>query len=133
MKLRFTPPLDQQPGLIASMLKQSYADLVEFDQEHWGPEVSKWEQFDREVFENPKTVGSCVFLSWSDDQLVGFGSYDPRQKPEFGIVGHNCVLPAFRGRGFGKEQIREILRRFRSKGIKRAKVMTNEHPARKAT
>ena len=130
MKLKFTLPHDQHPGVIASMLKRSYAELLESDQEHWGPEVPKWEQFDREVFDYPDTVGSCVFLSWSNtDQLVGFGSYDPRQKPEFGIVGHNCVLPEFRGRGFGKLQIQEILRRLRAKGIRCAKVSTNDHPA----
>ena len=106
------------------MLKQSYADLLESDQEHWGPEVPKWEQFDREVFQHPDTIGSCVFLSWSDKHLVGFGSYDPRQKPKIGIIGHNCVLPAFRGKGFGKQQIQEILRRFRAQGIGTAKTWT---------
>ena len=124
MRLRFTSPHDQHPGVVASLLKQSYADLVTSDREHWEPEVAKWDQFDREVFEHPATVGACVFLSWSDDQLVGVGSFDPRQKPEFGIVGHNCVLPAFRGHGFGKQQIQEILQRFRSRGIRTAKTST---------
>lgn len=91
---------DQQPGLIAFLLKQSYAKLLESDQEHWGPEVPKWEQFDREVFAHPETIGSRIFLSWLNNQIVGFGSYDPRQRPEFGIIGHNCILPEFRGRGF---------------------------------
>ncbi len=127
VKLRFTPPHDQKPGRIASLLEQSYAELLE-----WGPdimslEVCKWEQFDREVFEHPETVGSCVFLSWCDDYLVGFGSYDPRQQPEFGIVGHNCVLPGFRGRGFGRQQLGEILRRFQEIGIRVAKATTGDH------
>ncbi len=127
VKLRFTPPHDQKPGRIASLLEQSYAELLE-----WGPdimslEVCKWEQFDREVFEHPETVGSCVFLSWCDDYLVGFGSYDPRQQPEFGIVGHNCVLPEFRGRGFGRQQLGEILRRFQEIGIRVAKATTGDH------
>ena len=74
MKLGFTSPRDHEQGLIASMLKRSYADLVEGDQEHWGPEVPKWEQFDRDVFEHPDTIGACVFLSWSGDQLIGFAS-----------------------------------------------------------
>ena len=128
MRLRFTRPRVQQRGLIASMLKRSYADLVELDQQHWGPEVPKWEEFDREVFEHPDTVGTCVFLTWSGDRLVGFASYDPRQQPEFGIVGHNCVLPEFRGNGFGKQQIQEIVRRFRAMGIRLAQVSTSENP-----
>ena len=128
MRLRFTRPRVQQRGLIASMLKRSYADLVELDQQHWGPEVPKWEEFDREIFEHPDTVGTCVFLTWSGDRLVGFASYDPRQQPEFGIVGHNCVLPEFRGNGFGKQQIQEIVRRFRAMGIRLAQISTSENP-----
>ena len=128
MRLRFTRPRVQQRGLIASMLKRSYTDLVELDQQHWGPEVPKWEEFDREVFEHPDTVGTCVLLTWSGDRLVGFASYDPRQRPEFGIVGHNCVLPEFRGNGFGKQQIQEIVRRFRAMGIRLAQVSTSENP-----
>jgi len=128
MKLKFTSLHDQRQGLIASMLKRSYAELVEADPEHWGPEVSKWEQFDREVFEHPDTVGTCAFLSWAGDQLVGFGSYDPRQRPGCGIVGHSCVLPEFRGNGFGTQQIQEIIRRFRAMGIRLARVSTGESP-----
>jgi len=109
------------------MLKRSYAELVEADQEHWGPEALKWEQFDREVFEHRDTIGACVFLSWSGDQLVGFASYDPRQEPELGIVGHNCVLPEFRGDGFGRQQIQEIIRRFRARGIRLARASTVEN------
>jgi len=124
MELRFASPQDQGPGLIASMLKQSYAELLQSEPGRWGPELSKWGQFDREVFQHPETVGSCVFLSWADDRLVGFGSYDPRQRPELGIVGYNCVLPVFLGRGFGKQQILEILRRLRSEGIRAAKTST---------
>lgn len=124
MELTFTSIRDQPRGMIASMLKRSYADLVDADQERWGPEVSSWEDFDREAFERHDTVGACVFLSWWDGKLVGFASYDPRQRPNVGIVGHNCVLPEFRGNGFGKEQIKEVLRRFRTMGISLARVST---------
>ncbi len=128
MELTFTPPHTENPGLIASLLKQSYASLLGSDPEHWTPEVAKWELFDREVFEHPDTVGSCVFLSRMGDRIVGFGSYDPRGKPEFGIVGHNCILPEFRNRGFGKGQVLEILRRFKASGIRKAVVTSNDYP-----
>ena len=128
MTLRFTSPLEHKPGIIANLLKESYAELVSSDFETWGPEQQNWGQFDQDVFAFPDTIGECVFLSWSGDQLVGFGSYDPRQKPELGIIGHNCVLPEFRRNGFGKQQIVEILRRFEAIGIQKAKVSTNDHP-----
>lgn len=121
--------------MLSSMLKRSYTDLVGSDQEHWGSELQKWEEFDREVFQHPDTVGRCVFLSWADGQLVGFASYDPRQRPEIGIVGHNCILPEFCGQGFGRQQIQEIIRRLRAMGIRKACASTGEHafftPARR--
>ena len=69
-----------------------------------------------------------MFLSWSGDQVVGFASYDPRQRPQSGLVGHNCILPEFHGQGFGRQQIREIVRRFRAMGIRMARASTAENP-----
>lgn len=128
MNIRFTSTSDQKPGIIADLLKRSYADLVSSDPEHWQQEEAKWEEFDREVFQYPDSVGVCVFLTWIDNHIVGFGSFDPRQMPGYGIVGHNCVLPQFQGRGIGKRQVFEILIRLRSMGIKTAKASTNSHP-----
>ncbi|MFU8796753.1 MAG: GNAT family N-acetyltransferase [Dehalococcoidia bacterium] len=126
MELEFTPTNNRHRGLIASMLRRSYADVLIADPEHWMPEVRKWEEFDNEVFEHPDTVGACVFLSWAGDRLAGFASYDPRQRPDVGIVGHNCILSEFRGNGFGKLQIQEIVSRFRTMGIVLARASTGE-------
>ena len=128
MNLRFTSPFERKPGIIASLLKQSYAELVETEPDNWRPEIEEWEQADRGVFENPKSVGACTFLSWAETDLVGFFCFDPRPKPLYGIIGHNCILPRFRGRGFGKQQINETFQRFRDIGIKSARVSTNDHP-----
>jgi len=47
--------------------------------------------------------------------------------PEVGIIGWNGILPEFRGRGFGKAQIRELLGRLKLDGFKNAFVRTGEH------
>ncbi len=73
------------------------------------------------------TFGACTFLSWADSELVGLGSYNPRQVPEYGIIGHNCILPQFQKKGYGKQQIFEILRCFSAEGIIKAVVSTFEH------
>jgi len=83
-------------------------------------------KFNNDCFENPNSIGSCVFLSYFNNELVGFASYDPRNIPEFGIVGQNCILPQYRGRGFGKLQIAEILRIFKEKGARKVKVTTGQ-------
>ncbi|NIA14643.1 MAG: GNAT family N-acetyltransferase [Nitrospiraceae bacterium] len=110
------------------MLNQSYAELVEAEPELWGAEKDAWSESDRDVFDHPETIGACTFLSWCGADVVGFFSFDPRPRPAYGVIGHNCVLPEFRGQGFGKNQIREIIRRFREMEIKQARVSTNDHP-----
>jgi GNAT superfamily N-acetyltransferase len=128
MTLRFTSPFEREPGIVASLLKRSYAELVASDPDIWKPEVENWEKADRSVFENPGTVGACTFLSWANRDIVGLFCFDPLPRPAYGVIGHNCILPEFRGQGFGKQQIIEILQRFKEMGIRSAKVSTNDHP-----
>lgn len=127
-KVEFEPIDQHQRGVLCALLVRSYSELLIADAEHWEPCREEWSQFDAQVFGNPDTIGRCVFVTSVDGEVVGFGSYDPRQKPEVGIVGHNCVIPECRGRGIGKLQIGEILRRFRDMGIRRAVVQTGEQP-----
>jgi GNAT superfamily N-acetyltransferase len=122
--LEFVPLCSHEPGLIASLPRQSYAVMLETHPEIWASEVAAWERYDRDVFARPDTVGACLFLSQLDTEIVGFASYDPSPCPALGIVGHNCILPALRRRGFGTAQVREVLRRLRSLGIRVARVST---------
>ncbi len=55
---------------------------------------------------------------------MGFASYDSRQAPDVGIVGHNCIVPEFQHRGIGATQMSEVLRRLRARKIHRARVPT---------
>lgn len=128
MILQFKSINNQEPGILTSLLQESYADLINADPIHWKPEEKNWNEFDRDVFGNPSTIGSCVFLSWHGRKLIGFASFNPRQAPEIGIIGYNCILPEFRGQGFGKQQIYEVLNRFTILGIQTAKVTTNDNP-----
>jgi GNAT superfamily N-acetyltransferase len=87
-----------------------------------------WEETDRDVFENPGTIGACTFLSWRETDIVGFFSFNPRPQPAYGVIRHNCILPGYRNQGFGKQQIGKILQKFREIDIRRARVSTNGHP-----
>jgi GNAT superfamily N-acetyltransferase len=128
VELKYTSPFEREPGIISGLLHQSYAELVRAQPEPWEPEKENWEEFDRSVFENPETVGACTFLTWFGKDIVGFFSFDPRPAPAYGVIGHNCILPEYRNRGFGKRQIFEILRQFEQMGIRQAKVSTTDQP-----
>ena len=108
MKLQFKSIIDQEAGILASLLFQSYADLIKENPIPWKPEENNWKEFDRDAFGNPETVGACVFLSWHGSELIGFASFDLRKAPKIGIIGHNCILPEFRGQGFGKDALDQI-------------------------
>ena len=127
-QLVFTPFSDHKPDLIVSLLTRSYADffnLQPYWQEVW---LTDWAEYDAAIFANPGTVGACGFVSCVQDQPVGFASWNPREFPTTGIIGHNCIIPAFRGYGFGKHQIEEVLRRFQIKQVNLARVTTGAHP-----
>jgi GNAT superfamily N-acetyltransferase len=117
-----------QPGLLSDLIQRSYAGLVEEWPMYWKQESEKWAAFDRQAFAHPDSIGKCVFVSCLDAEAIGLASYDPRQEPQYGLIGQNCILPEYRGRGFGKLQILEILRRFRERNTRAARVTTSEHP-----
>jgi len=127
-RLSFTPLTAHKPGTILALLEKSYQELTEADPERWVGERATWQEFDRAAFAQPTTVGACVFVTCLDRQPVGFGSFEPAQDPHTGFVGHNCILPGFRRRGFGSRQLAEVVRRMRARGISVVKATTGEHP-----
>jgi GNAT superfamily N-acetyltransferase len=120
--LKFESITKHQRGLIAELLLHGFAGVMD------NALHDKIKEFDKEVFEKPDTVGACVFISTLNGNSVGMASWDPRQWPELGIIGYNCILPEFQNRSFGKAQIKEILDRLKQKGFKKACVRTGEHP-----
>ena len=120
--LTFRSAAEYQPGSVYAILAECYTEILD------GTLQDNLRQFDREVFTAPDTVGACALISSANDVTVGFLSYDPRQGPEMGIVGHNGVLPAFQRKGYGTQQILEIIHRFTSRRFACARVSTSEHP-----
>jgi GNAT superfamily N-acetyltransferase len=120
--LTFRYAVEYKPGAVYAILSECYAGIMDATLR------ASLSQFDREVFAAPDTVGACALVSSVGDEVIGFLSYDPRQGPEVGVIGHNGVLPAFQGRGYGTQQILEIIRLFTARRFARAHVSTSEHP-----
>lgn len=124
--LTFKPLSEHKPGTIFTLLRESYKGLAKIKSKYITEWEKDWIEYDNDIFQYPDTIGSCGFVSYLGIEIVGFASYDPRKYPT-GVIGHNCILPQFRGNGYGKQQINEILERFRKMNFKKAIVSTNEH------
>ena len=79
--LTFASAIQPDPGIVYSILSQCYMGILDTAFEE------RLRRFDRDVFENPDTVGVCTLISSLAGEFVGLVSYDPRQAPKFGILG----------------------------------------------
>ncbi len=125
--LTFTPISGYRPGDLFEIICRSYEQLIRNESQYWKQEEKEWANFDHKAFSHPE-IARCIFVTCLDNTPIGLASYDPRHFPEYGVIGQNCVLPEFGGRGFGSRQIQEVLRIFQEHQAKIAKVTTSEHP-----
>lgn len=122
MNVEFNDIKAFHPGLINDLLSRSYANItgtIDKDRENF-------KQFDKDVFEHPQWLGKYVFITTLDNVPVGFVSFDPRKKP-LAEIGHNCIVPEYRGSGLGKKQILYALSQIRDQGFETVAVSTCEH------
>ena len=132
--LEYTPFTGHEPGTVLSMLEagyEAYFEIEPYCREAW---ISDWRGYDRAVFAHPESVGASGFVSVLGSQAVGFASWDPRGFP-LGVIGHNSVLPEFRGRGFGKLQVMRVVEILLERCFREIRVTTGDNdfflPARR--
>jgi RimJ/RimL family protein N-acetyltransferase len=121
-ELTFRSAVEYEPGTVYAILAECYAGILDAALQ------DSLKRLDRAILAAPDTVGACALVSSVNDDIIGFLSYDPRQGPEVGIIGHNGVLPPFQRRGYGTQQIMEILRLFTLRRFVLTRVSTSEHP-----
>jgi len=125
--LNFKPIPGHERGTILKLLQESYKDLPQINESLIREWENDWERFGDNVFDHPDTIGASGFITYQGESIIGFASWDPRQHPT-AIIGHNCILPAFRRNGHGRQQIEEMLRRLEALGFTKARVTTGDHP-----
>jgi GNAT superfamily N-acetyltransferase len=124
--LYFKSLIEHKEGTIFNLLNRCYDGLDKIKPEYFKEWENDWKDYDNEIFHNPNTIGACGFISYLDDIVVGFASWDPRKYPT-GIIGFNYILPQFQGNGYGRYQINEIIKRFKQINFTKALVSTMDH------
>lgn len=115
--------LDHPQGTLEMLLIKAYASFHERYPEYWEENRESFKVCDTFFYENPQIGNSCSFISEVDGVPVGMCSWDPREKPTV-IIGHNCILPEFRGKGWGSWQMAMALNHLKDQGFTHAKVST---------
>ncbi|MBR3929924.1 MAG: GNAT family N-acetyltransferase [Clostridia bacterium] len=97
-----------------TLIKQ-LSDAYSFDQRWEKLFSAQWAQYDDFFFDNEKVLAACGFVTCLDGKPIGHISWDPRNAPKYVIIGHNCILTKFKGKGFGKKQLSEAVRRIKER------------------
>lgn len=76
-------------------------------------ENENWKQSDDFFFDNLDIADKYGFVICYKGEPIGFICWDPRNRPEYVEIGHNGIRTKFMGKGFGKAQLSEAVRRIK--------------------
>jgi len=120
MDIRFNKVSDFKRGIISDLLSDAYS----FDKSLVDSGISKWRKDDNFFFENINIADNCGFITTLENNVIGLIFWDPRNMPEYAIIGDNCIITKYKGKGYGKLQLQEAINRIIQNGVKKVFVST---------
>jgi len=122
-KLEFKNIRCFEKGTIYNILKEAYS----FDEKYYLADgETKWKhEADAFFFDNLHIADTCVFITTLNNEPIGVVMWDPRDLPEFATIGHNGIVPKYKGKSFGKIQMKEAIKRIKDAGAQKILVSTN--------
>ena len=109
------------------ILYEQLVDAYSFNEKCKKAWDDTWKEYDEFFFKNPEIANKYAFITVLDGVPIGHISWNPRNKPEYVEIGHNCIIAEYKGKGYGHIQLAEAIRRIKEyEGLKKIKVSTNE-------
>lgn len=110
------------------ILYRQLVDAYSFD-DRWKAYCEKdWIVYDNFFFDNLAIADKYGFITVLDNVAIGHISWDPRNAPEYVQIGHNCIVPEYKGNGYGKRQLQEAIHRIQQyHDLKKIIVGTNSN------
>ena len=104
------------------------ADAYSFNKSSVDVNIERWRENDNFFYDyvGLKKADTCCIITTLNDEIIGFICWDPRNLPEYAIIGDNCIVTKHKGKGFGKLQLQEAVNRIIQNGGKKIYVTTNE-------
>ena len=104
------------------------ADAYSFDERNRQIWDANWTETDDFFYDNPDIADRYGIITCLEGKPIGFVTWDPRHRPDCVEIGHNGIREQYKGRGYGRLQLEEALRRIREyEGLKRIIVTTNSN------
>ncbi len=123
MKIEFKKFNEFEKGILYRQLLDAYS----FDSNCQKAWEKDWLEYDEFFFRNLKFTNDCGFVMVLNGEPIGHISWDPRNLPEYVILGHNCILTKYKGHGYGHILLQEAIQRIKAyHGIQKIVVTTNE-------
>ena len=129
MGIKFEKLSNFNNGILYQLLSDAYS----FDCKYVDINKEKWLADDKFFFENLDIADKYCFISTLNGEAIGFLAWDPRNLPEYAIIGDNCIVSKHKGKGYGKIQLEEAIKRITQNDVKNIFVSTDYdfHPAQK--
>ena len=121
--LEFKKITDYSRGTLYNQLVDAYS----FNDECRKTWNKMWKDYDDFFYDNPEMANKYCFITVLDGEPIGHISWDPRHRPDYVEIGHNCIIIKYKGKGYGHLQLEEAIRRIKEyDNLKKIIVTTNE-------
>ena len=108
-------------------LYNQLVDAYSFNEECKKVWDTSWKEYDDFFYKNLDIIDKYGFITVLDGEPIGHISWDPRHKPDYVEIGHNCIVTKYKGHGYGHLQLEEAIRRIKEyNNLKKIIVSTNE-------
>jgi len=122
MDIKFNKISDFKRGILYDLLFDAYSFGKNYITNDSKENFRKNDNF---FFDNLDIADRCGFITTLKDDVIGFICWDPRNMPEYAIIGDNCIISKYKGRGYGKLQLREAINRITQDFAKKIFVSTD--------
>ena len=110
-------------GTLYNQLVDAYSFNDEF-KKVWD---AMWKEYDDFFYSNLDIADKYAFITVLDGEPIGHISWNPRHRPDYVEIGHNCIITRYKGEGYGRLQLEEAIKRIKKyDDLKKIIVTTNE-------